>query len=65
MNATELRDVSLEQLRAWADAGEIPLGRYLDEVERRRKEREADVDRRRGLIAVDPGGCAPPVYVNV
>lgn len=64
MAKTELNDVPIEFLRVFADMGDMPLGRYLDEVERRRKEREAVVDRRRAMTAIDPGGCAPTVYVD-
>lgn len=38
MNTTPLPDVDLATLRAWADAGEISTARYVDEVERRRRE---------------------------
>lgn len=38
MNTTPLPDVDLATLRAWADAGVISTARYVDEVERRRRE---------------------------
>lgn len=31
----DLRNISIEQLRAWAGAGEISMARYVEEVERR------------------------------
>lgn len=38
MNTTHLPDVDLATLRAWADAGVISTARYVEEVERRRRE---------------------------
>lgn len=38
MTATPLPDVDIATLRAWAEAGEISTARYVEEVERRRKE---------------------------
>lgn len=38
MNTTPLPDVDLATLRAWAEAGVISTARYVDEVERRRRE---------------------------
>lgn len=38
MNTTPLPDVDLATLRAWADAGVISTARYVEEVERRRRE---------------------------
>lgn len=38
MTTTPLPDVDLATLRAWADAGVISTARYVEEVERRRRE---------------------------
>lgn len=38
MTTTPLPDVDLAMLRAWAEAGEISTTRYVEEVERRRRE---------------------------
>lgn len=38
MNTTPLPDVDIATLRAWADAGEISTARYVEEVNRRRRE---------------------------
>jgi hypothetical protein len=38
MNTTPLPDVDTATLRAWAEAGEISNARYIEEIERRRKE---------------------------
>lgn len=41
MNTTPLPDVPLADIRAWAEAGIISHARYIEEVERRRREQEA------------------------
>lgn len=38
MNTTPLPDVDIATLRAWAEAGVISTARYVEEVERRRRE---------------------------
>ncbi len=38
MNTTPLPDIDIATLRAWADAGEISTARYVEEVNRRRRE---------------------------
>lgn len=38
MNTTPLPDVDLATLKAWADAGVISTARYVEEVNRRRRE---------------------------
>lgn len=38
MNTTPLPDIDIATLRAWAEAGVISTARYVEEVERRRRE---------------------------
>lgn len=38
MNTAPLPDIDIATLRAWADAGVISTARYVEEVERRRRE---------------------------
>lgn len=38
---TDLSTTDIHDLRAWADAGYLPLPLYIEEVERRRKEQQA------------------------
>jgi hypothetical protein len=64
MNTTPLPDVDLATLTAWAEAGEISTFRYAEEVNRRRRE-QALAAQAVAVMAIDPGGCAPPVYVDL
>lgn len=64
MTPTPLPDVDLATLKAWADAGVISTARYVEEVERRRRE-QALAAQAVAVMAIDPGGCAPPVYVDL
>lgn len=56
MNTTPLPDVDTATLRAWAEAGEISNARYIEEIERRRKE-QAAIAQSVALLAI---GVIPP-----
>lgn len=60
MNTTPLPDVDIDTLRAWADAGVISTARYVEEVERRRREQalaaQAVADEALGVIMPENDG---------
>jgi hypothetical protein len=64
MNTTPLPDIDIATLKAWAEADIISASRYIEEVDRRRRE-QALAAQAVALMAIDPARCAPAVYVDL